>query len=68
MEDVDTGVHTKKTLNRQLFTQKSPLRTTDPNPQLGTLCNAKDMVDCLTAKAAVDDVDIGALAIMDCQP
>lgn len=26
------------------------------------------MVDGLTAKAAVDDVDIGALAIMDCRP
>ena len=68
MEDIDTGVHVEESPSRQLLNPKSPLRATNPNAQLGTLWRAKDMVDGLTAKAAVDDVDIGALAIMDCRP
>lgn len=68
MEDIDIGVHAEKSLSLQLFNQKSPLGATDPNARLGASWKAKDTENGQTTKAAIDDVDIGALTIMDCQP
>ena len=68
MEDIDIGVHAEESRSCQLFNQKPPLGATDPNPRFGYSLRAKDMGNGQTTKAATDDVDIGALTIMDCQP
>ena len=67
MEDFDIDVYANESVRRQLFNQKSPLRATDPNMRLGASWKAKDTENGQTTKAAIDDVDIGALKIMDCQ-
>ncbi|KAL9134547.1 MAG: hypothetical protein Q9175_004260 [Cornicularia normoerica] len=68
MEDIDTGVRAEKSLSRQLFNQKSPLRATNPNALLGTSQKANDTEgNQTTTKVEIDEANIGGLEIMDCQ-
>lgn len=67
-EDVDAGIHAEKSLSRQFFDPKSPLRATTPNARLGTPRKVKDTEDGQIVKVEGDDVNIGGLEIIDVQP
>lgn len=68
MKDDDTGIYTEESSNRQLLNEKSPLRATDPNAQLGISWKAKNTDDHQAIKAGIDGINIGGLQIMDCHP
>ena len=63
MEIIDD--HVEESRVPQLVNKDSPLCATDPNAQLGTAWEVKDIGDCQSIESDVEDVNIRSLEITD---
>ena len=64
-EEVDTEPDFEKHSSRQVFGQKSPLRATDPNAQLGQAPTRSNVKSDQTVKPMVECINIVGLNIQE---